>query len=234
MPLSIVWRDKSDSGVYEEARVMRLFNLRIPDRRPLAVAFVESESDIVNAVKLAIEKKCRVSLRSGGHSWPAWSVREDAILVDLGGYSEIALDETTGIVRASPSTTGKDLYNYLLARGRLFLAGHCPDIGLGGALLCGGMGWNCNVGIYYYPYGKIRLQLTEMGKNWGWACEHLVAVDVVTANGTLIRADDHQNSDLFWAARGAGPGFPRDCYALPSPNPAASDIHAFLGICLSY
>jgi FAD/FMN-containing dehydrogenase len=50
------------------------------------------------------------------------------------------------------------------------------------------MGWNC--------------------KNWGWACEKILAIDVVTAKGDLLRCDSKQNSDLFWAARGSGPGFP--------------------------
>lgn len=45
-------------------------------------------------------------------------------------------------------------------------------------------------------------------KNWGWACEHVVAVDVVTSSGETVYADAEQNSDLLWAARGAGPGFP--------------------------
>lgn len=45
-------------------------------------------------------------------------------------------------------------------------------------------------------------------KNWGFACEHVVALDVVTADAELIRADSHQNTDLFWASKGAGPAFP--------------------------
>lgn len=143
--LSIVWRDEADPKVYEEARLRRIFNHRRPKRYPLAVVFVKTESDVVDAVKLAIEKQCRVSIRAGGHSWPAWSVRDDAILLDLGDYSEIVLDEKTGVVRVSPSMTGKDLHSYLSSRGRVFSAGHCPDVGLGGSLLGGGMGWNCNV-----------------------------------------------------------------------------------------
>lgn len=43
-------------------------------------------------------------------------------------------------------------------------------------------------------------------QNWGWACENIVALDMVTADGRLIRVDDQQNSDLLFAARGAGPG----------------------------
>jgi len=165
MSLSIVWRDKADSEVYEEARVKRLFNHQRPKRYPLAIVFVKTESEIVDAVKLAIEKKCRVSLRSGGHSWPAWSVRQDAILVDLGDYSEIVLDENTGIVRVSPSTTGKDLHGYLFTKGRVFSAGHCPDVGLGGALLGGGMGWNFNV--CSLPPIPIRPRLKLSGERTG-------------------------------------------------------------------
>lgn len=45
-------------------------------------------------------------------------------------------------------------------------------------------------------------------KNWGWACESVVAIDVVTPNGQLVRADSNANEDLFWAARGGGSAFP--------------------------
>lgn len=143
--LSIIWRDEANSEVYETARLKKVFNCKRLMRFPLAILFAKKELDIVEAVKLAIEEKCSVSIRSGGHSWPVWSVRDEAILVDLGDFSEIILDETTGIVRVSPSTTGKELHEYLFTRGRMFAAGHCPDVGMGGALLCGGMGWNCNV-----------------------------------------------------------------------------------------
>lgn len=145
MSLFIVWRDEADPEVYEEARLRRVFNHRRPKRYPLAIVFVKTEAEIVSAVRLAIAKKCCISLRSGGHSWPAWSVRDDTILVDLGNYSEIALDENTGVVRVSPSMTGMDLNSYLLTKGRVFSVGHCPDVGMGGFLLGGGMGWNCNV-----------------------------------------------------------------------------------------
>ncbi|KLJ12374.1 hypothetical protein EMPG_09539 [Blastomyces silverae] len=188
MPLSVVWRHSAKPDTYEEARTQRLFNRDIPKRYPLAIAFAKTESDIVDAVKLAIENECRVSILSGGHSFPAWSVRDDAMLLDLGNYSNTSFDEETGVVSVSPSTTGQALNEYLTARGRMFQVGHCPDVGIGGFLLAGGMGWNCN--------------------NWGWSCEKILAIDVVTASGALIRADARQNSDLFWAARGAGPGFP--------------------------
>jgi FAD/FMN-containing dehydrogenase len=186
--LPIIWRDSSDPSTYEDARVGRVFNQRRPDRYPLAVVQATEESHIVEAVRLAKERGCRVSVRSGGHSWAAWSVRDEAILIELGKYKELDLDEDKKIVRVSPSTTGRVLNRYLIPRGRMFAGGHCPDVGVGGFLLQGGMGWNC--------------------RTWGWACEKLAAVDVVTADGKLVRADEEQNSDLYFAARGAGPGFP--------------------------
>jgi FAD/FMN-containing dehydrogenase len=143
--LPIIWRSSSDASTYEDARVGRVFNHRRPKRYPLAVVQASKESDVVDAVKLAIEKKCRVSVRSGGHSWAAWSVRDDAVLIDLGKYKECSLDEETRIVRASPSTTGRILNGYLIPKGFMFAGGHCPDVGIGGFLLQGGMGWNCRV-----------------------------------------------------------------------------------------
>lgn len=48
--------------------------------------------------------------------------------------------------------------------------------------------------------------LIDIAQNWGWACENIVALDVVTPDGEQIRVDAEQNSDLLWAAKGAGPG----------------------------
>ncbi|KAJ4258817.1 hypothetical protein NW762_007904 [Fusarium torreyae] len=181
----IIWRDDVS---WERARVGRVFNHRRPSRQPLAVVEATREDHIVEAVRLANALGTRVSVRSGGHSWAAWSVREGAILVDLGKYHEFLLDESTGVLQASPSMTGRMVNKLLSSRGRMFPGGHCPEVALGGFLLQGGMGWNC--------------------KNWGFACEKLVAVDVVTADGEKRHCDKNNNADLYWAARGSGPGFP--------------------------
>jgi hypothetical protein len=130
---------------YEHARIGRIFNLRRPDRYPLAVVEAKREEHIVEAVKLANKLQCRVSVRSGGHSWAAWSVREDAILIDLGKYYELSYDADTHVTKVSPSITGRMLNTLLGGYGRLFPGGHCPDVGVGGFALQGGMGWNCKV-----------------------------------------------------------------------------------------
>lgn len=181
----ISWRGEPG---YEDARVGRVFNARRPDRYPAAVLLAVGEDDVVAGVQLARDRDLRVSVRAGGHSWAAWSVRDDVLLIDLGRMREMAYDPDTGIATASPAVKGgAELVPFLTSHGRAFPGGHCPSVGIGGFLLQGGQGWN--------------------SRKYGWACENVAAIDVVTADGELIRADEDQNSDLLWAARGAGPGF---------------------------
>jgi FAD/FMN-containing dehydrogenase len=168
--------------------VARVFNARRPDRFPAGVLMASSEEDVMAGVRLARERGLKVSVRAGGHSWAVWSLRDDALLIDLGGLRELGYDPATGIATASPATEGgAELTPFLTTHGRVFTGGHCPGVGLGGFLLQGGQGWN--------------------SRRHGWACENVVGIDVVTADGSLVHADDEQNSDLLWAARGAGPGF---------------------------
>lgn len=144
--MHITWRDSADPVVYEEARVGRVFNHRRPKRYPIAVVKATCVKDIIAAVKLAKERKCRVAVRSGGHSWAAWSVRDESILIDLGNYKEWTVDAGNRVVQATPSVTGRELNSMLTEQhGLMFPGGHCPDVGLGGFLLQGGMGWNCRV-----------------------------------------------------------------------------------------
>src|SRR6266849_5024868 len=168
---------------YEEARVAGLFHRRHPERYPAAVLHAESEDDVVLGVREARERGWTVTVRSGGHSFPVWSLRDDALLIDLGGFKEISLEPDTGVVSITPSVQSAELNAQLAEHGLFFGSGGCPTIGLGGFLLQGGVG-----------YGF---------RGWGYAAEQVVTVDVVTADGELVRADAHRNSDLFWAARGA-------------------------------
>lgn len=174
---------------WDDARVGRVFNGRRPDRQPDAVLIAGSVDDVQKGVLLAKERGWTVAVRSGGHAWAAWSVRDGGLLIDLGALDDISYDEQTHIASAGPATKGGEVLSpYLEERGRFFNGGHCPTVGIGGFLLQGGQGWN--------------------QRGWGWAAESVVAVDVVTADGELVRADETQNSDLYWAARGAGPTFP--------------------------
>jgi FAD/FMN-containing dehydrogenase len=130
----IVWRE-DDSAKFETARVGRVFNHRRPERYPLAVVEATCAQDVQDAIGIAKKLKCKVSLRSGGHSWPAWSVRDSALLIDLGKMNSITeFDEATGIIKVGPATTGEKLNGFLGTKGRMFNGGHCPTVGVGGFL----------------------------------------------------------------------------------------------------
>ena len=188
---------------FEEARVDRIFNRRLTDRQPAAVVRPTTEAEVVDAVRLARARGWQVAVRSGGHSWAQWSVRSDALVIDLGGLKEMAYDEATGIVTASPSTKGgAELAPYLAERGRFFLGGHCPTVGIGGFLLQGGQGWNA--------------------RGWGWAAEYVVAVDVVTAAGELVRCSaDRELRPLLGRPR-RRPRLPWRRHPLPPADPTAA------------
>ncbi len=178
---------RGDAG-FENAAIGRVFNARLPARRPAAVLRAAGEADVAAGVRLARAEGLRVAVRSGGHSWAAWSVRDDTLLIDLAAFTGIGYDEDTGIATAGPAVRGgTDLDPFLAARMRFFAVGHCPTVGIGGFLLQGGMGWNC--------------------RGWGWAAASIESLRVVTADGEALECDAGQNADLFWAARGSGPGF---------------------------
>jgi hypothetical protein len=181
---TLIWKHEPE---YDEARIGRVFNARKPERFPAAILFAECVADVVAAVKLAERHHLRISIRSGGHSWDAWSVRNGALLIDLGRMREMSYDPGTNTAVVSPAVSGGELNPFLHEFGVFFAGGHCPDVGLGGFLLQGGMGWNT--------------------RGWGWACERIDGIDVVLPDGREIHASTHENPDIFWAARGSGPGF---------------------------
>ncbi|KAF4546894.1 FAD-binding domain-containing protein 5 [Elsinoe fawcettii] len=185
--LPIVWRESADPHDYEAQR-RRVFNLRVPDRFPDAIVRPTSVADIVAAVQIATEKSLRIAIRSGGHSWACWSIRDDSLLVDLVDFKHIHYNEETDTLEASPATMGSELASFLAAKKRWFPSGHCPTVALGGFLLQGGMGLNA--------------------RGYGWSASYIKGIDVVTSEGRVLYCDASQNADLLWAAQGAGPGFP--------------------------
>jgi FAD/FMN-containing dehydrogenase len=165
----IVWRDSPDASKYEALRTGRIFNGIKPPRYPRAIIEASTHAHVVQAVRLANVHACKISVRSGGHSWAAWSLRDDAMLICLKNLQEIDLDESAGIVKVSPSTTGRMLNTVLGKHSLMFAGGHCPDVGLGGFLLQGGMGWNCKV---RQPLDFLyRIEI--MPRNFGHLCYKL-------------------------------------------------------------
>jgi FAD/FMN-containing dehydrogenase len=156
----VLYRESTDPAIFHKAVWGDVFNARRDlSRIPRAVVRATSTSHVVQAIDLAAKLGVRVSVRSGGHSWAAWSVRDDAILIDLAGLpgsrgfpGELEFDEKNNVVSCPPGCTSRSLNAFLASKGRFFAGGHCPDVGMGGFLLQGGMGWNVKVGLSLLLY----------------------------------------------------------------------------------
>jgi FAD/FMN-containing dehydrogenase len=158
-----------------------------PERFPDAIVHVESEADVREAIHFARRHDLKVAIRGGGHNWHNAALRQGGVLLDLSGLKELRVDAEQGKAIVQPGVRGSALMASLAPHGLSFPITRCPEVPLSGFLLNGGIGFNQRV--------------------WGPACANIEALDIVNARGELIRADKDRNADLFWAARGAGPGF---------------------------
>jgi FAD/FMN-containing dehydrogenase len=178
--------ERADDG-YEDARRAAVWNARTPERFPDLIVQAESEDDIVRAVSLARDRELRIGVRSGGHSWAGNHVRDGGLLLDVSRLTDVTVEPGASSAAVEPGCAGNELAAELGEHDLFFPAGHCPGVAVGGYLLQGGYGWN--------------------GRVHGPACMSVEAIDVVTADGELVHADERENADLLWAARGSGPGF---------------------------
>jgi len=126
---------------YEDIRRSLVWNELKPLRRPALIVQVSSDQDVIEAVRFAREKRLKVSVRGGGHSWVGFSLRDDCLLVDLGRLKSIRLD-ASGHAVVQPAATGRELNTKLAVRALAFPFGHCPTVPVSGFLLSGGLGWN--------------------------------------------------------------------------------------------
>jgi FAD/FMN-containing dehydrogenase len=178
---------RRDDAGYEAARRDCVWNGRIADRFPDVIVQAAGDDDVVRALRLAGEQDMQVGVRSGGHSWSGSHLRDGGMLLDISLLTELSIDAEARTAVVGPGVRGSDLAGALRAHGLFFPVGHCQGVALGGYLLQGGFGW--------------------LSRIFGPACASVTAIDVVTADGEQLHADEHTNPDLLWAARGAGPGF---------------------------
>jgi FAD/FMN-containing dehydrogenase len=172
---------------YEVARRAAVWNNLLPDRFPEVIMQACEPNDVVAAVRHARAHGYRIGVRSGGHSWNASHLRDGGMLLDVSRLDHCDVDTDRMIARVGPGKVASVFATQLDSQGLFFPAGHCEGIRLGGYLLQGGYGWNSKV--------------------VGPACESVLGVEVVTADGETIYCDPENHPDLYWAARGCGPGF---------------------------
>jgi FAD/FMN-containing dehydrogenase len=164
-----------------------MFNARVPDRFPDVIVQANDVYDVVAAVRRARREKLRLTAVSGGHSWAGNHLRDGGLLLDLARLDEVTVDRGAMRATTGPGRSGHELATMLAKHDLFFPAGHCKGVCVGGYLLQGGYGWH--------------------GRALGPACMSVVGIDLVTIDGDVVHASETENADLFWAARGAGPGF---------------------------
>ncbi|MDI3314669.1 MAG: FAD-binding oxidoreductase [Mycobacterium sp.] len=172
---------------YEAARRQTVWNGLLPERFPDVIVQAGDVGDVVAAIRYACAHGLQVGVRSGGHSWTASHLRDGGMLLDVSRLDHCAVDTDRMTARVGPGKVASVFAAELDAQGLFFPAGHCSGICLGGYLLQGGYGWNSKV--------------------VGPACESVLGLQVITADGETIYCDADNHPDLYWAARGAGPGF---------------------------
>jgi hypothetical protein len=169
---------------FDSAR--RAWNLAI-DQRPAAVAFPESAADVAAAVGYAAGHGLRIAAQGTGHNAGPLGPLADTVLLRTDKMRGIQIDPQARTARVEAGVVWIDVVHAAARHGLAALAGSSPDVGVVGYTLGGG--------------------LSFLGRKHGLAASHVLAADVVTADGTLVRADFEHEPDLFWALRGGGGSF---------------------------
>jgi FAD/FMN-containing dehydrogenase len=169
---------------YDNAR--RVFNAMI-DRRPALIARCAGAADVIACVRFAREHDLPVSMRGGGHSVAGTAVCDDGLVIDFSRMKTIRVDPVRRLARADPGLLLGEFDSETQAFGLATTLGTFSITGITGLTLGGGLGW-------------------LMGKH-GLACDNLLSVDIVTADGRLLTASSQENPDLFWGVRGGSGNF---------------------------
>ena len=175
--------EPGDDG-YDEARTV--YNAMI-DRRPRVLMKCVDAGDVMAAVDYARENGLDLAVRGGGHSVPGFGTVDDGVVADLSGMRGVRVDPVARTARAEGGATWGDFNHATGAFGLATTGGIISTTGVGGLTLGGGIGY--------------------LTRGHGLSCDNLLSVDVVTADGRLVRASEADNADLFWAIRGGGGNF---------------------------
>jgi FAD/FMN-containing dehydrogenase len=169
---------------WNEARVA--WNLAV-DQQPAAVALPESAADVMAVVRWARSRGLRVAPQGTGHSAAAMGSLAHTVLVKTERMRGVEIDAERRIARVEAGVLWGEVSEAAAEHGLAALAGSSPDVGVVGYSLGGGISW--------------------LARRYGLAANSVTAVELVNADGELVRADADNESELFWALRGGGGSF---------------------------
>jgi FAD/FMN-containing dehydrogenase len=156
-------------------------------RRPAAVVSCASSDDVVAALAFARDSGLEVSVRGGGHNYAGHAVCDGGLMVDLTPMKSVVVDAAARRVVCGGGTTWGELDAATQEHGLALPGGFISTTGVAGLSLGGGFGW--------------------LSRLAGLTSDNLLAAEVVTADGRVLRAASDENEDLFWALRGGGGNF---------------------------
>ncbi|NLX10604.1 MAG: FAD-binding oxidoreductase [Chloroflexi bacterium] len=171
-------------AAYDEAR--KVWN-GIIDRHPALIARPLDVDDVIAAVNFARENDLLLAVRGGGHNVAGHGTNDGGLVIDLSLMKAITVDPAGHTARAEGGVTWGELDKETQVYGLATPGGVFSQTGIAGLTLGGGYGWLRN--------------------KYGLAADNLIAADVVTADGRLIRASATENHDLLWGLRGGGGNF---------------------------
>ena len=169
---------------YEDAR--RIWNGMI-DRHPAIITRCAGTADVVAAVKFARENDLLLSVKGGGHNVSGNAVCEGGMMIDLSEMRGVHADPVRCRARAEGGATWGDFDAETQIEGLATTGGLISATGVAGLTLGGGIGW--------------------LSPSYGLACDNLVSIDLVTADGRRVTASDNENADLFWGIKGGSGNF---------------------------
>ena len=174
---------ETDAG-YDEAR--RVWNGLI-DKRPALIARCTGQADVVAAVNFARDNKILTSVRGGGHNVSGSALCDGGLTIDLSQMRAVRVDRQSQTAHVQGGATLADVDRETQVFGLATPLGVISETGVAGLTLGGGF--------------------SHMRRKFGLAVDNLVSVDIVTADGQVLRASEDEHPDLFWALRGGGGNF---------------------------
>jgi FAD/FMN-containing dehydrogenase len=173
----------SDEG-YDEAR--KVYNGMI-DKRPRMIVRCSDVADVISCVNFARENEVLLAIRGGGHNGGGLGVADDGLVIDLSAMRSVHVDPGAQTVRVEGGATWGDVDHATHAFGLAVPTGIISTTGVAGLTLGGGHGY--------------------LSRKYGLTIDNLLEADVVLADGSVVKASEQENEDLFWAIRGGGGNF---------------------------